>query len=161
MSTILIQTRVDEYTTPELYAELEAIPAGNARTTRLKNLANEALILKRQLGLSGNAHGHAQGVDAQRLSGVDSFTARSEGKTARRTKVKAGEGEQLPATSEEQRDVAPRAAAGQAQPAPAVVASNAPAAEASTPQTEPVSRGVSSGSRAASRVLSMNTLRGG
>lgn len=160
MSTILIQTRVDEYTTPELYAELEAIPAGNARTTRLKNLANEALILKRQLGLTGAA----QAVDSQHFSGADSFTQSGSGKNGRRPKVKDRSeppaAADLPPASPASASAGVRAAASESAPG-SDAQPRMPGPEASAPATQGVTRPVSTGARAASRVLSMNTLRGG
>lgn len=57
MSSILIQTRIDEFSTPDLYAELQRIPAGIARTNRVKSLANEAIVLRRALATMAMAQG--------------------------------------------------------------------------------------------------------
>jgi hypothetical protein len=158
MSTILIQTRVDEYTTPELYAELEAIPAGNARTTRLKNLANEALILKRQLGLSASPHP----VDSQGVSAAQGFTNEATGKSAHTPRTRAqSSGAGRVGRVARDRDSAPEPAPTAR---PASEAADQVRSDEANAQAQPAGkseRPAASGSRAASRVLSMSTLRGG
>lgn len=142
MSTILIQTRIDEYTTPELYAEMMSIPPGNARTTRLKNLANEALILKRQLGMGAVT----QVVDSHDFSGIDRFTSQVAGKTTKRREVKHSTADITPAQTPAAPPSVDPVQAKEIQPSPVQQAT---------------AKEVTSGARAASRVLSMSTLRGG
>lgn len=72
LTPISIQARVDAYATPELYEDLEKIPAGNSRTNRIKALAQEALLMRRQVAsakkFDRRLHEDSQDVDLKEKS---------------------------------------------------------------------------------------------